>query len=258
MPINESTGYDYSNDFLTRVPTKAELERAESVEQGYWVEQVRKAYETQSGLGDSASPKIKGSAEKAPGVYVTDSISRRVEYDEHEGIKPQMLASHGLTTEEINEAMAEQTSGGLVLKQPAKSSSGSKSGTKQDSTTTKSDSDSGTETDSDMAISRTKNGIPKSQYSYTGNDTQAFQQWRNLEISTDEFAFQTSPGQGTASLVPPSERQVNKQQRRQQKATGAPSTGAVGGGIAMDTETLMLGVAALAAVAVAMGGIGGN
>lgn len=53
--------------------------------------------------------------------------------------------------------------------------------------------------------SPTRNGIPRSEYTYTGDERSDFERWVSGEIDTQTFAWATDPGEGTASLVPPSE-----------------------------------------------------
>lgn len=113
----------------------------------------------------------------------------------------------------------------------------------QHSTTNDSDSNS----NSDM-ISPTRNGVPKQQFSYTGSNRELFRQWKNLEISTQEFATRTAPGNGTASLVAPS------QQTSQQPTTPAFSGVMPGGGGGGDTMMVVVLVGLAAAVAIGMGG----
>lgn len=49
-------------------------------------------------------------------------------------------------------------------------------------------------------ISETYNGQPKADYYYCGSEDSWFDQWQNLEITTDTFASRTSSGEGTAQL----------------------------------------------------------
>lgn len=49
-------------------------------------------------------------------------------------------------------------------------------------------------------ISSTYNGHPKADYYYCGTDTSAFDAWKMLQITTEEFATRTSRGDGTAQL----------------------------------------------------------
>jgi len=46
----------------------------------------------------------------------------------------------------------------------------------------------------------TYNGEPRSYYSYTGDETDVFEQWQEGQISTNEFQFDTDSGEGTAAL----------------------------------------------------------
>jgi hypothetical protein len=46
----------------------------------------------------------------------------------------------------------------------------------------------------------TYNGEPRSYYSYTGDETDVFEQWQEGQISTNEFQRDTARGEGTAAL----------------------------------------------------------